>query len=378
MPGMEAVGILIRLERLRREWSQEGLCKGICAVSYLSKIEQGKVQPDSELISVLFERLGKTWHDDEQTCQQGKNLCEALYEAFLTGDTNGGISLLPKLEENWEILSCSPFLADILALKAHWTNDPSVVPSELVALMNSRQRCLCALAENDYRKAWNIYPCAMTTYIIGTQEYADGHYTQALEHSQLAYDLASREGSVLLMMNCQLNMANCYSNLGNAELMTEHHRIAERIARAVGDTEKLRIIRYNTMSTEMELGHYEESYAYFSSLQNPEALDLHKLAICCEKLGKSEEALSVLQRAEKMEVGSELIRHMCQLVRYRLEHPAYLRDATYGRLLLDTFHTLRRHMPKGYAVFHLPWVQEWLTANRQYRQAYELMLDFTK
>ena len=34
-------GLLIRRERLARDWSQKGLCQGICTVSYLSKIEQG-------------------------------------------------------------------------------------------------------------------------------------------------------------------------------------------------------------------------------------------------------------------------------------------------------------------------------------------------
>ena len=32
------VGTLIRRERLRQNLSQEGLCRGICVVSYLSKI----------------------------------------------------------------------------------------------------------------------------------------------------------------------------------------------------------------------------------------------------------------------------------------------------------------------------------------------------
>ena len=39
------LGVWIKLERLKRNWSQEGLCHGLCAVSYLSKIEQGKVPP---------------------------------------------------------------------------------------------------------------------------------------------------------------------------------------------------------------------------------------------------------------------------------------------------------------------------------------------
>ena len=41
---------LIRYERLKRNWSQEGLCDGICAVSYLSKIEQGKAEPNPQLL----------------------------------------------------------------------------------------------------------------------------------------------------------------------------------------------------------------------------------------------------------------------------------------------------------------------------------------
>ena len=36
-------GILIRKRRQMANWSQETLCEGICAVSYLSKIEQGKL-----------------------------------------------------------------------------------------------------------------------------------------------------------------------------------------------------------------------------------------------------------------------------------------------------------------------------------------------
>ena len=38
------IGMRIRRERIKRNWSQSGLCYGICAVSYLSKIEQGKME----------------------------------------------------------------------------------------------------------------------------------------------------------------------------------------------------------------------------------------------------------------------------------------------------------------------------------------------
>ena len=52
------VGTLIRRERLRQNLSQEGLCRGVCAVSYLSKIEQGKAAPSPEVTELLLHRLG--------------------------------------------------------------------------------------------------------------------------------------------------------------------------------------------------------------------------------------------------------------------------------------------------------------------------------
>ena len=157
--------------------------------------------------------------------------------------------------------------------------------------------------------------------------------------------------------------------------METHSRIALRLARAVGDLESAHTITYNLVSTQMEHGEYQEAYEYLSMLENPSVLDLHKLAICCEMLDKPQEALIVLDHAEKTAFGVEKL--MCSLVRYRLEHTEYLHDADYGKLLLDTFEVLRRERPMGFARFHLPWVEAWCTANRQYRLAYEILRDFT-
>lgn len=55
---MNYQGYVIARERLAKSWSQEGLCKGICTVSYLSKIENGKADPSEQILCLLFERLG--------------------------------------------------------------------------------------------------------------------------------------------------------------------------------------------------------------------------------------------------------------------------------------------------------------------------------
>ena len=43
---------------------------------------------------------------------------------------------------------------------------------------------------------------------------------------------------------------------------------------------------------------------------------------------------------------------------------------------MDVFHRCRRELPIGYAGFHLPWVLEWYTATRRYREACELLREF--
>ena len=63
---MDLRGFLVRCHRLQRNYSQEGLCRGICAVSYLSKLEQGKVQAADEIYQALFHRLGIVFQENEE------------------------------------------------------------------------------------------------------------------------------------------------------------------------------------------------------------------------------------------------------------------------------------------------------------------------
>ena len=181
------------------------------------------------------------------------------------------------------------------------------------------------------------------------------------------------------MLRAQLFLGNFYSNLLDYPHMDRHYTVARRLAQALGDEGILRDIRYNRAATALELGRYEEAYAYLAAVEAPTVMELHKLSIACEKLGRRAEALEALDRAETLEIEypeADLAREMCALVRLRLEDEDYLRNGDYGRRLLSLFDRCRRELPIGYAVFHLPWVAEWYTAARQYRAAYELLRDF--
>ena len=51
--------------------------------------------------------------------------------------------------------------------------------------------------------------------------------------------------------------------------------------------------------------------------------------------------------------------------------------AAYGRALLECFRRCREELSSSYALFHLDWVLEWYEANRQYKQAVQLMREFS-
>lgn len=368
----QAAGPLLRLLRLQQNWSQETLCHGICAVSYLSKIEQGKVDPNSQLLQALFARLGVTWQESAEAAA----LRDRLYEAVFSWDDAYTRQQMAALEENWEQLATGPCCVDFMVIRAYHHGKPEWLPKELEPLLSSRQKALYLIAQNCHERAWQIYPCPLTAFCVAEKAYRSGNYTKALEYLQIACDQAAREGYVYLQMYAEHYMTNCYSDMGNLDAMYRHSAIAARLGRALGDESLVRTIDYNIAATKAEFGDFEGGYAYFSKVKQPSVMDLHKLAVCCEALGKTEEALAALDRADQLKPRVLLEKAMCALVRYRLEHPDYLREAAYGELLMTTFQRIRKELHFGYARFHLRWVKEWLTTNRQYRKAYEILSDF--
>ena len=366
-------GALLRILRLERNWSQETLCQGICAVSYLSKIEQGRVDANDGILSDLFGKLGFDWH--AQTQGNMEHICAEAYEAVFSGNSRVSKDCKAAITEKWNKESIGPWYLDLAVLHGYCTDNPDAVPEQMTAFLSPKQACLFWLLKRQPQTALRIYPCALTLFAAGEEFYRNGKYPQALELLQCSFEKACLDGYVYLMLNCRAYMANCYSDMQELDKMLDHTQAAQRIAEALGDTDLVNTLRYNIAATQMECGDFEQAYGYFSSVNCENAMHLHKLAICCEKRGEREEALAALN---KVKTEDPLEQQMCETVAFRLRNPDYLHREEYGILLMKTFKDLRQQRAAGYARFHLPWVEEWCVANRQYRTAYEIMKDFTK
>lgn len=375
----KVTGFIIRRERMRRDWSQDGLCRGICAASYLSKIEQGRVTASEDILRLLYERLSLPWYGGESAMSGLSERLDELYELAYSGEFKALNAAVTALREEKPELLLSPAAADISVLSeiAAWRGEGADIDEAMEQYLAPRGLALLRLMQDRDAEAAAICPSALCSYWAGVAQYESGRsYTAAVENLQRAYSLAAGEGRARLMMLSRAYIGNCYCNQLDVENMEAHYTVAERLATALHDAGMLASIRYNRAATALETGDYESAYRYFSALEEPTAMALHKLAICCEKLGRRDEAFSALNRAAAVEdthMPAGLAEEMLSLVRRRLENPDYLRDADYGAALLDCFERCRRELPIGYAGFHLPWLLEWYTANRQYKLAYELM-----
>lgn len=378
----KVTGFIIRRERMRRDWSQDGLCRGICAASYLSKIEQGRVEASEDILRLIYERLELPWYGGESAMSGLSERLDELYELAYSGEFKALNAAVTALREEKPELLQSPAAPDISVLSeiAAWRGESADIDESMEQYLSPRGLALLRLMQDRDAEAAAICPSALCSYWAGVAQYESGRsYTAAVENLQRAYSLAAGEGRARLMMLSRAYIGNCYCNQLDVENMEAHYTVAERLATALHDAGMLASIRYNRAATALETGDYESAYRYFSALEEPTAMALHKLAICCEKLGRRDEAFSALNMAAAVEdthMPAGLAEEMLSLVRRRLENPDYLRDADYGAALLDCFERCRRELPIGYAGFHLPWLLEWYTANRQYKLAYELMNEF--
>lgn len=386
------IGILIRRERLRQNYSQEGLCRGICAVSYLSKIEQGKVQAGTDVVLPLLRRLGVDFETDEAFLSWAGSRVEILYRELLAGREKAEIfrRTLAELEREEERCLRSPWMLDLLLLEA---GTGEAVKADLLeqaepfsTVMDQRQYplyLLCRLNcgwDQDAGPLLRLGAGAFYTVAVGNHTIQHGRYTEAVALLRRGYDQAAEEGRPYLMLLGSLLLGNCYSAIGHRGLMMEHYQVARRLGEELGQTELLAAIDYNIAATYLEWGMDREALTLLEAAPREDLWYWHKLAIALERAGRLGEARAALVKAygdsEEFD-RSPAVEKILDLVAYRLDHPDYVRRAVYADMAREVCALSERELGEGYARFHLPALLEALEAQRRYKEAYQLMKEFS-
>lgn len=382
-------GIIIRRRRLEQNWSQATLCADICAVSYLSRIEQGQAGDSPEVLALLLERLGITWREDPAFCQETAAWFDDCYDRLFSGEYIDNMK--PRLEQHREEYRYSPFFPDWLLFTWQLTGQRPEAVEEFLPAMDSRQKSLYLCLAKEFEE---LLHCSDRGYFLqeaGKHALWRGNYGAAVKYLQTGMERAFQEGSLMVIFSCCAHIGNCFSCLNQLEQAREYYSKAGRMARSLGSSEDMLIISYNLAATEFQLGLTEDALRHL--LEHPwnEAMYYHKLALCYERLGQKKEAYAALEQARLAPLGTTPLEtktedpkkiraffdQTCQLVRFRLDDPDYLKNPEYGKALCACIREMKKNYATNFAKSHARWLLEWYTANRQYQKAYDLLLEIS-
>lgn len=389
----ELIGALIRRERIRRHYSQSGLCRGICAVSYLSKIELGQTEASKEIIKLLFERLGLSYETDEVFLKQAKAKKDVLYEALY--DLNEDLFLKElewmKQAEKHLLASCYAIdyrlflLYENVVVLDHdkldeagleelkdFCNDMEVEQYALYLCLSGWQK----QEESCFRKAMKLYPNALLFFFYGAWLAEKGYYVKSLAQLDHAYALALQECKLHLALKAKYHLAMAYTNLEES-MMLESFRQCIALANQLSMAHYVDMAYYNIAAYYLEQGQAEEALRHLEKCGHRDGFYYHKYACIMEKLGRLEEAKGAVEQGLESIGDIWIDRQMLEVVHYRLTHPDYKSDPLYIEQLLELFAQLQKQRPKGYVIFHLQYVLEVLEAQRKYKEAYSLLKKFS-
>lgn len=121
-------GNLIKVERMRKNMKQSVLARGICSISYLSKIENNQTTPSDEVLELIFERLEldvPLYYDfSEKIDQTKKEIRDTLKEALLSRQEEQYFKRIEKFKTNPVVLQSKELYVTLLITLARFGITP--------------------------------------------------------------------------------------------------------------------------------------------------------------------------------------------------------------------------------------------------------------
>ena len=283
---MSIAGLLIRRERLAREWSQEGLCRGSAARRIFPRSSREKRRHRRKFSHCCLH--GWDFRGQMTKTVRCARKRKRAWRRSFPGTPRRSTPRSPACArgEYAPLQSLRGGLPSSARFFLKKDGERHPLDTEFVPFLDQRQLALQRVLEGRHEEAALLYPAAVIRLWQGAHLYARGRYAAATEALRAAYDAAAAEGYAHITMNCRVYLGNCCSDSGDLERMRQHYAVAQRLALALGDRDILSTIRYNEAATKIECGDFAAAYAYFAALEEPDAMSLHKLAVCCEALGR--------------------------------------------------------------------------------------------
>ncbi len=410
------MGMLIKKYRLEQNMSQEALCQGICAVSYLSKIEKGSVNCSQEILHQLMEVLGIDLNrNPEELSEQREGLDQFFRNMFLY-NLQEMDRLISQLNESKEMLQHSSLAVDYMLATGfhqhvgalHRESDLEELGSLVYGLldyeryMSPHQTHLThylighfeMLHKGDYQKALSqfqrgarIKRDGIILEGLASVHYTLGNYAESIRLGDLAFQQLMEEGYLERAIGVCFVIAAAYANVRDIDNMLVYYRRLLTLSEKT-DNSRRGGVHYNIGAAylavrkfEQAKNNLEKAYHYYKE-EEPSYYDkfylLQKLALASHGLGEPVQAEGYTGELQKlvrdnsersigasMETSLEWLIQLC-IKKVPLKSP-YSID-----ILRRLYKQAKKDSHHGFRTFYGDYLIEALKAQHKYKEALQI------
>ncbi len=418
---MNSVGQLLKYHRLNLGLTQDYVCKGICTVSHLSKVENGKTGAPSALIRDLFKRLDIVYHDDASFVNKYNRILQNAFQAYIYKRSLDEFNT--ELSAAEDKLLFSPLFIDYLIVKylyKHFNRQKIESDKEMQLLIQIED------AMSQTQRGWLYYVLAVSNIpfnqffdkllvpvsgvddcfvwaqaLLGNSavllsqmvfHYANGNYDTALGLANELTHYALKEGNASSLALANLMVGNCYAARGMTDEVRPHYQCARQLFCDLKQYDKLAMIDYNLGATYLENHQYEKARHHLEKglvgIKNNEEQPFNsfgfyeKLALLHGDLKQTHLAQQYLDKAKQIltlltyfsEDERTVYEQRVALAEMRLIEN-YLDLPKYQKVLEELCQNLRtnREISWGYFNFYKLYLYDLYCHKRQYKKALLLM-----
>lgn len=265
------IGMMIKKYRIEQNMSQEALCQGICAVSYLSKIEKGAVVCSDEILNKLFDVLGISVPDNPEALEIYEEKIEEYFRHFLCSNKQGCQTIITELLPQRDLLIHSYLSIDMILIEAYNQYDTYDGKNDLKShiynlfkyedymndLQSHRMYMLLGSFElhvngnygaglDYYKLARNRRSDGIVLESLSIGYYLTGDYFECISHGDEAFKKLMEEGYIDRAITISSVIAAAYANFRNIDKMLKYYyRVLALINNSSKNQTKIGHVYYN-------------------------------------------------------------------------------------------------------------------------------------
>ncbi len=403
------IGSIIKKNRLDQNMSQESLCKGICAVSYLSKIENDQAHPSHEILAMLLDRLGIPFPETLGEIESYRNQIYGVIHELFYGDEEKAHLAFEGLKDKCTLFVASPAVVDWHILDGYFAynegqwNDLSEKIDALDAYSKHftikqqyhfySLKGQLAVHDVDYDaaldafvKAQNAHRDGMIISLLSMTYYYKGDYVSAITYGNDAYFELMDAGYLTPAINISGIVASAYSNLNQIDQALYIYKRQLNLTLYTHQKHIQYSVNYNIGATYLMRGDFRQSVDYLhKALDYLDANDVwtyfylyQKLVLCHIGLKQWSVARQWLEKLESYVNLSQSKPEASLLLSIKWlgffkDHEDPKQVPGYLEALKATFDQSKRDSHFGFHLFYGQYLCEAYKANRKYKEALSLV-----